>query len=73
MTLRDFIKTNRAELDAAINSVVGRVPRTASCYCPLSGTDHQHQPPPLNDKERREWILNDEGLYRWARSEGVRI
>ena len=27
----------------------------------------------LNDRERRLWILNDEGLYRWARREGVRI
>ena len=27
----------------------------------------------LNDEERRLWILNDEGLYRWARSEGVKI
>jgi len=27
----------------------------------------------LNDAERRMWILNDEGLYRWARSEGVKI
>jgi len=27
----------------------------------------------LNDKERREWILNDEGLYLWAKSEGVRV
>jgi hypothetical protein len=27
----------------------------------------------LNDEERRLWILNDEDLYRWARSEGVRI
>ena len=27
----------------------------------------------LNDRERRLWILNDEGLYRWARSEGVRV
>ena len=26
-----------------------------------------------NDAERRDWILNDEGLYQWARSEGVRI
>ena len=26
----------------------------------------------LNDAERRNWILNDEGLYMWARSEGVR-
>ena len=27
----------------------------------------------LNDSERRLWILNDEGLYNWARSEGVHI
>ena len=27
----------------------------------------------FNDGERRLWILNDEGLYLWARSEGVRI
>lgn len=29
--------------------------------------------PNPNDNERRLWILNDEGLYRWARSEGVSI
>lgn len=27
----------------------------------------------LDDDERRLWILNDEGLYNWARSEGVRV
>lgn len=27
----------------------------------------------LNDGERRLWILNDEGLYRWARRSGVPI
>lgn len=27
----------------------------------------------LNNEERRLWILNDEGLYSWAKSEGVRI
>lgn len=73
MTLKEFIRSNRSELDAAINQVIGHVPRTASCYCPLSGTEHQHASEPLNDSERRQWILNDEGLYNWARSEGVRI
>ena len=29
--------------------------------------------PNANDNERRLWILNDEGLYRWAKHEGVRI
>jgi hypothetical protein len=27
----------------------------------------------LNDEERRQWILNDEDLYRYARSYGVNI
>ena len=27
----------------------------------------------LSDEGRREWILNDEDLYNWARREGVRI
>lgn len=27
----------------------------------------------LSDKERRLWVRNDEGLYRWARSEGVKL
>lgn len=27
----------------------------------------------IDDEEIRLWILNDEGLYLWARSEGVRI
>lgn len=30
-------------------------------------------PPPITNKERELWILNDEGLYHWARSKGVRI
>lgn len=28
---------------------------------------------PFNDEERRMWVMNDEGLYQWARSCGVRI
>ena len=52
-SLRDFIRTNKAELDAAINRA-----------CP--GVR-------LNNNEREMWIMNDEGLYNWARSEGVRI
>lgn len=56
MTLRKFIRQNRAELDAAIARALG-----------------QDKNPRPNDSERRAWIENDEGLYRWARSEGVRI
>lgn len=27
----------------------------------------------LNDRERELWLLNDEGLYNWARSAGVKL
>jgi hypothetical protein len=33
--------------------------------CPNVGT--------LNDSDRWDWIMNDEGLYNWARSEGVQV
>lgn len=26
-----------------------------------------------NDEERKLWIMNDEGLYMWARKSGVKI
>lgn len=74
MTLKHFIAEHRQELDDAINGTLNHVPRTASCNCRLSGTDHIHNDGrKLDDAERRLWILNDEGLYNWARSEGVRI
>lgn len=53
MTLKEFIKENREEIDAAIKSVVPEAT--------------------IDNEERRLWILNDEGLYLWARSAGVRI
>lgn len=56
MTLPEFIKQHRAELDAAIARAL-----------------HLSHNPRANDAERRAWILNDERLYNWARSEGVRI
>jgi hypothetical protein len=54
MTLKDFIRENRQELDTCIKRV-----------CPNCSLN--------DDEERRQWILNDEGLYNWARSEGVKI
>jgi len=53
MSLTQWIKENRAEIDQAIERV-----------CQGCGK---------NDSERRLWVLNDEGLYNWARSEGVRV
>lgn len=29
--------------------------------------------PTPTDRERELWVRNDEGLYTWARSEGVRL
>lgn len=53
-SMRQFIRENRAELDAAIRRA-----------CPNLSS--------LNDRDRAQWIANDEGLYQWARSEGVRV
>jgi hypothetical protein len=59
MRLREFIKQNRHEIDR----------------CVWNFTTHRYnQPQALNsDKEREEWVMNDEGLYRWAQSEGCKI
>lgn len=59
-SLREFICENRAELDACIRRAL-QGDRLTPLYMPL------------NDEERRQWVLNDEGLYGWARSDGVRI
>ncbi len=56
MTLAEFIKENREQLDSHIAASIG-----------------QDTNPLANDNERRLWVLNDEGLYNWARSEGVKI
>ena len=73
MKLKEFIQQNRVELDSAINRVLNFVPRQAGCDCHKRGTDHYHESQSLNDIERRDWIMNDESLYNWARREGVRI
>ena len=73
MTIQEFIDQNRGQLQVVIKKAVGFVPRTASCYCPMSGTDHYHYPDDMDDEEIRQWVLNDEGLYDWARAEGVEL
>ena len=67
MRMAEFIKQNRQELNVCINGVIFR-------YDGRGGRGTVPNPAPkYNDKEIREWILNDEGLYNWARSQGVRI
>jgi hypothetical protein len=58
MKLTEFIKENREELDRCIARAIN---------CEVEHLQYR------NDEERRRWILNDEGLYNWARAEGVRI
>lgn len=55
MTIQDFIRKHRKELDAEIAKRLKM--------------DRNPRP---NDEERRLWVLNDEPLYLWARSEGVK-
>lgn len=67
MSMREFIRQNRDEIDVAINGVLFRHDGNGG-----RGTV-PYPPPKRNDAERESWIHNDEGLYCWARSEGVRI
>jgi len=53
MTLKQFIRDNRKEIDQIVREYYKVVIR--------------------NDTERHNWLLNDEGLYRWAHNEGVNI
>ena len=67
MTIKDFIKDNRTEIDKAILADRYR-------YDGRGGKGTIPNPPPkMNDNERRLYIINYEPLYHWARSAGVRI
>lgn len=62
MSIQTFIKNHRSELDQAITRALTRYDKP--------GFQREIR---IDDEERRQWVLNDEGLYNWARSEGVRI
>jgi len=63
MTIREFIKQNRAAIDKAINQDIYR-------WDGNGGRGTIPDPPPRhNDEERRQCILNIEGLYLWAKRE----
>jgi hypothetical protein len=58
MTIEQFIRNNRKEIDTIIIQALGGDPNA-----------HRYR----NDEERRLWILNHEGLYNWARANKVKI
>ena len=67
MGIHKFVRENRAEIDAAINAVIYR-------HDGNGGPGVIPEPPPSrNDSDRADWLANDEGLYNWARSSGVRL
>lgn len=67
MRMREFIRKHRQEIDDAINGALYR-------HDGNGGRGTIPDPPPKrNDDERAQWIANDEGLYSWARSEGVNV
>lgn len=57
MSMKQFIRQNRKAIDEHIVRVLGGDPEA-----------HCHR----NDRERHLWVRNDESLYNWARSEGVK-
>ncbi len=71
MTIEQFINANRPELIACVSRAIGHVPKQAGCDCPLRGTDHQHESETPADDELELWIAYVEGLYLWAKRDGV--
>ena len=65
--MREFIKNNRSEIDDCINGALYRHDGNGG-----RGTI-PNPPPKRTDSDREDWIINDEGLYNWARREGVRV
>ena len=57
MTMKQFIQMYRTEIDQHINAALGKEGRWLK----------------RNDDERHTWVMNDEGLYLWAKQEGVDV
>ncbi len=67
MTMKEFIRSNRVELEHVISSALYR-------HDGRGGRGTIPTPAPRYPaQEIRLWILNDEGLFQWARSCGVKI
>lgn len=67
MKRKEFLQKNREEIDRIINGAIYR-------YDGKGGPGKVPDPPPKrNDYERWQWIMNDESLYLWAKSEGLKV
>lgn len=55
MTLKEFIKVNKQDIDLAIRKVV------------------DNDEFKIDNEERELWILNDMGLFHWAKDCGVKL
>lgn len=64
MSIREFIKQNRDELDIAIYRAI---------HDWVQGTNHSASGYRLNNNDRIQWIMNDESLYRWAKMYRVNV
>jgi hypothetical protein len=60
VSLREFIRINRQAIDITINLAVYK-------QAVVEGAGGRY-----NDKERRMWIYNDQGLYNAARAAGCK-
>lgn len=67
MTMRQFLKDYREQIDSQINSVRFR-------HDGNGGRGTIPSPPPrYTNADREEWVKNDEPLYRLAQRAGVRV
>ena len=72
MTMREFIKSNRTEIDAKINALDAAIHGILYRHDGRGGPGRV-PPPRRNDRERADWVSNNDGLYQWARHAGVRF
>lgn len=73
MRLQDFIKKNRAQIDKAINAELYRYDGEGKARKTIPEPADPATTAPHDDNFRAQWIMGDEGLFNWARREGVKI
>jgi len=61
-----FIRENRAKIDAKINETLSPSVRETNRNFGI-------KVPRFNDNDRHVWLLNNEGLYLWAKAQGIKV